>query len=272
MQLVSGRIKDVYLFVKYFYVFPESTQQTGRQKWAYTQDLSHKDFICLCTAQSLPGHTWLDMLTPYANPKTMQCQPLKHHLFSLGSRLGAALSHAPLWSPSWWADRRKQKGMLLGRGAACWQQLPHSDPLKIKHCKSVTALRFSLIQLKTNQYKLWTGAFFLTYILHCKIKIYTPLTKSYPLILLLKSQPSTEQNICTFILEVMPLWGYIQFSCKSPPKGKTEYRSKHWCPWYSSPLFICNCSILLSNKAVSEVFKNLLKSSWEIHTIEENML
>lgn len=28
----------------------------------------------------------------------------------------------------------------------------------------MTALRFSLIQLKTNQYKLRTGAFFLTYI------------------------------------------------------------------------------------------------------------
>lgn len=77
MQPVSGRITDVYLFVKYFYLFPESTQQTGRQKWAYTQDLSRKDFVCLCTAQSLPSHTWLDMLTPYANSKTMQCQHLE---------------------------------------------------------------------------------------------------------------------------------------------------------------------------------------------------
>lgn len=110
---------------------------------------------------AIPG--WI-CSPPMQTQKQCSVSTLKHHLFSLGSRLGAALSHAPLWPPNQWADRRKQKGMLLACGAACWQQLPHSHTLKIKHCKSVTALRFSLIQLKTNQYKLWTGAFFLTYI------------------------------------------------------------------------------------------------------------
>lgn len=42
----------------------------------YTRPESQKT-VCLCTAQSLPSRTWLDMLTPYANPKTMQYQHLE---------------------------------------------------------------------------------------------------------------------------------------------------------------------------------------------------
>lgn len=42
----------------------------------YTRPESQKT-VCLCTAQSLPSRTWLDMLTPYANPPKMQYQHLE---------------------------------------------------------------------------------------------------------------------------------------------------------------------------------------------------
>lgn len=42
----------------------------------YTRPESQKT-ACLCPAQSLPSHTWLDMLTPYANPQKMQYQHLE---------------------------------------------------------------------------------------------------------------------------------------------------------------------------------------------------
>lgn len=102
---------------------------------------------------------------------------LSHHLFSLGNSVGTISSPALADFPkqAWGCHSPSlvpKPSYPIGEGRAecslSWsppaqQQMPVSHPFKIKHETSVTALSFSLIQLKTNQYKVLSGAFFYIY-------------------------------------------------------------------------------------------------------------